>query len=159
MDSKQKASVEKKIEKPQPLEDKKDSKTINQDDDFDKEIENYHEKKYRNSVYTHRNLMHPQQAGINSSFYDNATYDYDDFLKKKHLPIISKYEQIVLLSSDLNKKLEENSKAIEELTNELKKLKEDKKKKQSDIVNYLSNKESLLEIYKNKVTYLINQKK
>ena len=103
--------------------------------------------------------MHPQQAGINSSFYDNATYDYDDFLKKKHLPIISKYEQIVLLSSDLNKKLEENSKAIEELTNELKKLKEDKKKKQSDIVNYLSNKESLLEIYKNKVTYLINQKK
>lgn len=45
MDSKQKASVEKKIEKPQPLEDKKDSKTINQNDDFDKEIENYHEKK------------------------------------------------------------------------------------------------------------------
>lgn len=45
MDSKQKASVEKKIEKLQPLEDKKDSKTINQDDDFDKEIENYHEKK------------------------------------------------------------------------------------------------------------------
>ena len=67
--------------------------------------------------------MQPQQAGINSSFYDTATYDYDDFLKKKHLPIISKYEQIVLLSSDLNKKLEENSKAIEELTNELKKLK------------------------------------
>ena len=45
MDSKQKASVEKKIEKLQPLEDKKDSKTINQDDDFDKEIENYYEKK------------------------------------------------------------------------------------------------------------------
>lgn len=45
MDSKQKASVEKKIEKLQPLEDKKDSKTINKDDDFDKEIENYHEKK------------------------------------------------------------------------------------------------------------------
>ena len=45
MNSKQKASVEKKIEKLQPLEDKKDSKTINQDDDFDKEIENYHEKK------------------------------------------------------------------------------------------------------------------
>ena len=37
--------MEKKIEKLQPLEDKKDSKTINQDDDFDKEIENYHEKK------------------------------------------------------------------------------------------------------------------
>ena len=45
MDSKRKASGEKKIEKLQPLGDKKDSKTINQDDDFDKEIENYHEKK------------------------------------------------------------------------------------------------------------------
>ena len=136
------------------------SKTINQDD-FEKDLENYHPKrKYRNSVYTERKLRQPKQTDENSSFMGiNNSYDYDDFLKKKHLFIISKYEQIVLLSSDLNKKLEENAKAIEDLNNELKRMKEDKKKKQSDIVNYLANKESLLEIYKNKISYLVNQKK
>jgi hypothetical protein len=85
--------------------------------------------------------------------------DYSDFLKKKHLFIISKYEQILLVSSDLYKKIEENSKMIEDLDMNLKKLKEEKKKKQADIVNYLSNKESLEEIYKNKLKFLVKQKK
>ena len=57
----------------------------------------------------------------------------------------------------MNKTLEENANLVEELNNDLIKLKEEKKKKQKDIVNYLSNKESLEEFYKNKLSYLINQ--
>ena len=128
-------------------------------DDFEKEMDNYLEKrKNRNSVYTQRPMQKPQLTDTNSLFELN-TRDYGDFLKKKHLFIISKYEQILLISSDLYKKIEENSKLIEELDMDLKKLKEEKKKKQSDIVNYLSNKESMEEIYKNKIRFIIRQKK
>ena len=78
-------------------------------------------------------------------------------LQKKYLFIISKYEKILEESSNMNKTIEENTKLIEELNNDLKKLKEEKKKKQKDIVNYLANKESLEEFYKNKLSYIINK--
>jgi len=134
------------------------SKEVEQDD-FEKELDNYFEKrKNRNTVYSHRAIQKPQLTDTNSLFQLN-TMDYSDFLKKKHLFIISKYEQILLVSSDLYKKIEENSKMIEDLDMNLKKLKEEKKKKQADIVNYLSNKESLEEIYKNKLKFLVKQKK
>ena len=151
MSSIQKSSEDKKIEK-------LDSSKELTHDDFEKELDNYQEKKKsRYSVYTHRILKNPKITDANSVFEFNML-DSTDFLKKKHLFIISKYEQILLISSDINKKLEENSKAIEELNEELIKLKEEKKKKQADIVNYLSNKESLEEIYKNKLKYIIKQK-
>ena len=151
MSSIQKSSEDKKNEK-------LDSSKELTHDDFEKELDNYQEKKKsRYSVYTHRILKNPKITDANSVFEFNML-DSTDFLKKKHLFIISKYEQILLISSDINKKLEENSKAIEELNDELIKLKEEKKKKQADIVNYLSNKESLEEIYKNKLKYIIKQK-
>jgi septal ring factor EnvC (AmiA/AmiB activator) len=75
--------------------------------------------------------------------YDYNDGDYGDMLQKKYLFIISKYEKILEESSNMNKTIEENTKLIEELNNDLKKLKEEKKKKQKDIVNYLANKESL----------------
>jgi len=160
MSSNEKASEEKSIEKPDSSKEslpKNNSKETSRDD-FDKELENYHEKKKnRNTVYTHRILKNPQITDANSVFEFNML-DNSDFLKKKHLFIISKYEQILLLSSDINKKLEENSQTIDELNNDLIKLKQEKKQKQSDIVNYLSNKESLEEIYKNKLRYIINKK-
>jgi len=42
---------------------------------------------------------------VNNSFYEVNELDYKDFLKMKHLFIISKYEQIVLLSSDMYKNM------------------------------------------------------
>ena len=84
--------------------------------------------------------------------------DYYDILYKKYLITISKYEQIVSELSNINKKLESNSGKLEELKEKLKKLREEKKQKQIDIVNLLSNKESLEEIYKNKIYYLVKKK-
>ena len=161
MSANPKASEEKNIEQIKASEDvnpENASKEVEQDD-FEKELDNYFGKrKNRNTVYSHRAIQKPQLTDTNSLFQLN-TMDYSDFLKKKHLFIISKYEQILLVSSDLYKKIEENSKMIEDLDMNLKKLKEEKKKKQADIVNYLSNKESLEEIYKNKLKFLVKQKK
>ena len=161
MSANPKASEEKNIEQIKASEDvnpENASKEVEQDN-FEKELDNYFEKrKNRNTVYSHRAIQKPQLTDTNSLFQLN-TMDYSDFLKKKHLFIISKYEQILLVSSDLYKKIEENSKMIEDLDMNLKKLKEEKKKKQADIVNYLSNKESLEEIYKNKLKFLVKQKK
>ena len=84
--------------------------------------------------------------------------DLYNILYKKYLITISKYEQVVSELSNTNKKLDKNNEKLEELKQNLKKLKENKKQKQSDIVNLLSNKESLEEIYKNKVYYLIENK-
>ena len=135
---------------------KDDLKDKNQ---MDLDIDNYHEKtRHRYTVRTNRPLMKQQMKDVNNSFYGVNELDYKDFLKKKHLFIVSKYEQIVLLSSDIYKKIENNLNTIKELENQLKQLKEEKKKKQNDIVNYLSNKESLEEIYKNKLRYIIKQK-
>ena len=161
MSANPKASEEKNIEQikaSEAVNPENASKEVEQDD-FEKELDNNFEKrKNRNTVYSHRAIQKPQLTDTNSLFQLN-TMDYSDFLKKKHLFIISKYEQILLVSSDLYKKIEENSKMIEDLDMNLKKLKEEKKKKQADIVNYLSNKESLEEIYKNKLKFLVKQKK
>ena len=153
MKSKQEDNKDKKVEEKNEKEDMKD---VSNDIDFD--IDKYHEKKrYRNTMHTQKPFV-KQEKSEASSFYVSDKLDYKDFLKKKHLFIISKYEQIVLLSSDIYKKIEENLNTIKELDNELKKLKEEKKKKQNDIVNYLANKESLEEIYKNKIRFIIKQK-
>ena len=121
-----------------------------------KELDNFYNKKnFRSTLYSQRARV-PMNSDIHSYFHDN---NQGDSLQKKYLFIISKYEKIVEELSNINKKLEENNNKIEELNNFIKKLKEDKKQKQSDIVNYLSNKESLEEIYKNKINYLIISKK
>ena len=112
----------------------------------------------RKNINIPRNsLATPLITDINSYFGQNNLY-YKEVLRKKYLLIISKYEKILDNISNMNKKIEENSKEIEDLNLGLKKLKETKKKNQSDIVNYLSNKESLEEIYANKLDYLINLK-
>ena len=112
---------------------------------------------HRNTVYSQR----PLEGTLNTetrSLFSKGKFNSHEFLKRKHLFILSKYEKLVEESSNINKKLEENTKEIEELNSELKKLKEEKKKKQADIVNFLSKKESLEEIYKNQISYLINNK-
>ena len=96
-----------------------------------------------------------QPLTLNKEDNQNDIYD---FLNKKYLITISKYEQIISELSSINKKLDVNIEKAKELKESLKKLKEDKKRKQNDIVNLLSNKESLEEIYKNKVYYLIENK-
>ena len=90
---------------------------------------------------------------------DSNPKNMNNILYQEYLMTKSKYNQTISDIDNLNKKIADGNKKIEKLTENLKKLKEDKKQKQSDIVNLLSNKESLEEIYKNKVSYLIKSKK
>ena len=133
-----------------------DSKTVSRRG-IEREIENYNKgRKNRIAVYNKKSLFNPSKLEVNSVYGFNDS-DYGDMLRKKYLFIISKYEKILEESSNMNKTIEENAKQIEELSTDLEKLKDEKKKKQKDIVNYLANKESLEEFYKNKLSYLINQ--
>ena len=136
---------------------KYDSKTVSKRG-IEREIIDLYNNRRRSrvSVYNSRSRLNPANIEGNSKIEINDN-DYAEMLQKKYLFIISKYEIILKESSNMNKTLEENANLIEELSNELVKLKEEKKKKQKDIVNYLSNKESLEEFYKNKLSYLINQ--
>ena len=106
-------------------------------------------KSFKYSVYTEepRRIV---DNDINSLLRDNK----GEFLRQNYLFLISKYERTLQESSDINKNIEENFKKIETLKNDFQKLKEEKSKKQTDILNYLSNKESLEEIYRNKINYL-----
>ena len=78
-------------------------------------------------------------------------------LYKKYLISKTKYNKIISILSDIDKKLKDNKDLIDKLNLNLKKLKRNKKQKQSDIVNLLSNKESLEEIYKGKMYSLLNK--
>ena len=123
-------------------------------------------------------IMYIKGSGLNSqrlnisnsnlepiSNYQTLTHKKDgnpknmsNLLYQEYLMTNSKYQKTISEIDNLNKKITEGNKKIEKLTENLKKLKEDKKQKQLDIVNLLSNKESLEEIYKNKVSYLIKSK-
>lgn len=89
---------------------------------------------------------------------DGNPKNMSNIFYQEYLMTNNKYHQTISEIENLNKKITEGNKKIEKLTENLKKLKEDKKQKQSDIVNLLSNKESLEEIYKNKVSFLIKSK-
>ena len=89
---------------------------------------------------------------------DGNPKNMNNILYQEYLITNSKYHKTISEIDNLNKKITEGNTKIEKLTENLEKLKEDKKQKQIDIVNLLSNKESLEEIYKNKVSYLIKSK-
>ena len=78
-------------------------------------------------------------------------------LYKKYLCSKTQYHKIISEISDIDNKIKENNDKIEKMNNFLNKLKKNKKQKESDIVNLLSNKESLEEIYKSKIYHLRNK--
>ena len=83
--------------------------------------------------------------------------EYDNYaLYKKYLISKTDYNKLVSEIAYVDNKIKENTKLIENLSNSLSKLKEEKKEKNVILVDLLSNKESLEEIYKIKISSLKN---
>ena len=77
-------------------------------------------------------------------------------LYKRFLFYKTQYNKILSQILETDNKIKENEESIEKMKNFLEKFKNTKKQKQSEIVNLLSNKESLEEIYKSKIYHLKN---
>ena len=72
---------------------------------------------HRNTVYYERPFGTPNHNGMQFLFSKNKD-NSREFLERKYKFIISKYVKIIEESSNINKKLEENKKQIEELNKE-----------------------------------------
>ena len=121
------------------------------------------------------NRTHHYIRDIHSQTLQNSTISFDqtsmsvhrlfknkeDFsnymLHKKYISSKNQYHKVIVLLSDIENKIKENNEIIDKMKNYLNKLKQNKKQKQIDIVNLLSNKESLEEIYKSKIYHLRNK--
>jgi hypothetical protein len=82
------------------------------------------------------------EASKNQEEYDNNS------LYKKYLTSKTRYNKLVSEIEYVDNKIKENTKLIENLSNDLSKLKEEKKEKDATLLDLLSNKESLEEMYK-----------
>ena len=93
---------------------------------------------------------------IKLSHYQGEQFEDDPILKE--YSIINNKRSILLEDLKIiNEKIVKNNDLIERNKKQLDELKSEKKRKQNDIVNLLSNKESIEEIYKNKIYFLINK--
>ena len=129
------------------------------------------ENKTPESIKSHRDakdIIHSQTLQNSTISYDKSTMSIHKFFKnkeelnnymlsRKYSSSKSHYNKVIDNLSELEKKIKYNNETIEKLKNLLIKLKEKKKQKQLDIVNLLSNKESLEEIYKSKIYHLRNK--
>ena len=141
------------------------SKSINQDFNFDKvrkitktpDLSNNNRKEARESVYhllPNPELSFQQSDNIKKLFKNKEDYDhylfYEQFLTSQ-----KKYNRMISDMIEINKKINDNNEKIEMINSNLKNIKKEKNQKQRDIVNLLSNKESLEEIYKSKISSLL----
>ena len=85
-----------------------------------------------------------EQSSLNENKANNLNIIYNNLKEKQSI---------------INNEIMENIKSIEKLKNSLAKLKSEKNDKKSEVVNFLSNKESLDEIYNNYMDYLKNKKR
>ena len=141
------------------------SRSINQEFNFDKvrkitktpEISNNNRKEVRESVYhllPNSELSFQQPDNLKKLFRNKE--DYDNYLfYEKFLTSQRKYNRMIPDLLEISKKINDNNEKIEMLNANLKKMKKEKNQKQRDIVNLLSNKESLEEIYKSKMSSLL----
>ena len=122
-----------------------------------------------NTNRTHHNIR-----DIHSQTLQNSTISFDRtstsihrlfrnkeefnnyMLYKKYYNSKNQYTKIINQLSDIDNRIKDNNEKINKMKNYLNKLKHNKKQKQLDIVNLLSNKESLEEIYKSKISHLKN---
>ncbi len=102
-----------------------------------------------------------QQKKDQSDYFDNEVSYQDeeenDPIFKEYTMINNRRNKAIDDLKNINERIKNNNIKIEEIKQNLIDLKEEKKKKQEDIVNLLSNKESIEEIYKNQLYSLCSQ--
>ena len=101
------------------------------------------------------NCLNKSNISVQKIFFNKKNYEQYMF-QKKYLISKTQYNKIISSISDIEIKLKENNELIDKYNNDLKSIKETKKKKQEEIVELLSSKESLEEIYQNKISTLKN---
>ena len=87
---------------------------------------------------------------INQNKEDDDNYN----LYKQYLLSKAQYNKIISEIENIDNKYIKNENLIKKLEKELEELKQEKRQKKLDIVDLLSNKESIEEIYKIKISYL-----
>ena len=123
-----------------------------------------------NNNRTHQNIrdMHSQTLQNSTISFDRTSTSIHRLFKnkeefnnymfyKKYYNSRKQYQKIITQLSDIENRIKENNEKINKMKKYLIKLKLNKKQKQTDIVNLLSNKESLEEIYKSKMSHLKNK--
>ena len=109
------------------------------------------------NISVNEQILHQKKE--QSDYFDNEV-SYDD--EDENDPIFKEYTMIndrrnkaIDDLKNINERIKNNNIKIKEIKQNLIDLKEEKKKKQADIVNLLSNKETIEEIYKNQI-YSLN---
>ena len=111
-----------------------------------------HSQTLQNSVIS----FDPLNASV-SRIFKNKDELNNYMLYKKYLCSKTQYHKIISEISEIDNKIKENNEKIEKMNNFLNKLKQNKKQKETDIVDLLSNKESLEEIYQSRMYHLRNK--
>jgi hypothetical protein len=113
--------------------------------------ESFNSQKFQNSIIS----LDISFNQINNNKEDDDNYN----LYKQYLLTKTQYNKIISEIANIDNKFFKNENSIKKLEKELKELKQEKRQKKFDIVDLLSNKESIEEIYKIKVSSLKNNSK
>ena len=109
------------------------------------------------NISLNEQILHQQKE--HNDYFDNEVSYQDeednDPILKDYTMINNRRNNIIDNIKNINERIKNNNLKIEEIKQNLINLKEEKNQKQNDIVNLLSNKESIEEIYKNQI-YSIN---
>ena len=110
------------------------------------------------NISLNEQILHPKRD--HSDYFDNEIIfqggEENDPLFKEYTMINEKKNKAIDDFKNINERIKNNNIKIEEIKKSLIDLKEEKKQKQADIINLLSNKESIEEIYKNQIYALSN---
>ena len=111
-----------------------------------------------NQLQTSMISLNKSNISVQKIKFNKKNYEQYMF-QKKYLLSKTEYHKIISNLSDIEKRIQENKEIIDNLNNSLNNLKETKKKKKEEIIELLANKESLEEIYQNRITNMKNNTK
>ena len=108
-----------------------------------------------NQLDTSMTNLNKSNISVQKIIFNKKHYEQYMF-QKKYLVSKTQYQKLISNLSEIDIKMKENTDLIEKLNIDLNELKETKKKKQEEVMELLSNKESLEEIVENKINSFIN---